>query len=484
MSSSPFKLPKKGASKFDVLGKMESYRDRDVRWREGRAFSLVFYPGDEILELLKEAYTLFFSENGLNPSAFPSLRKFETEVVAMTAGVLGGSAKTAGNMTTGGTESILMAMKTAREWARANRPEIKTPEIIVPTTAHPAFDKAGHYFDLKITHIPTGPDYRADVKATAAAIGPDTIALVGSAPQYPQGVLDPIKELAALAKKKKILMHVDACVGGFMLPFVRKVGYKIDDFDFRVSGVTSMSVDLHKYAYAAKGASVVLYRDRELRRHQYFVTTEWPGGMYGSPTMTGTRAGGSIAAAWAVLNFLGEDGYVKYAREVMQAVEVLKRGIADIPGLFIPGEPVMSVMSIASDDEALDIYQVGDEMSVRGWHLDRQQFPASLHLTVSHAHTFSKDQFLSDLRDAVATCRKRGPDRKASAMTAMVGGIASILPEKVFSKLMAAYSKFQGAGVPKRSAAMYGMMGSLPNRGDLSELVMDFLDKLTTPRKD
>ena len=482
--NSAFKLPKQGESKYNILSTMEAARDKDIRWREGRAFSLVFYPGEEILDLLKQSYNLFFSENGLNPSAFPSLRKFETEVVSMTAGILGGTSRTAGNMTTGGTESILMAMKTARQWARANRPEITQPEIIVPSSAHPAFDKAGHYFDLKVTHVPTGPDYRADVQATEQAIGPNTICLVGSAPQYPQGVLDPITDLARLARRGKILMHVDACVGGFMLPFVRKLGYTMEDFDFRVPGVTSMSVDLHKYAYAAKGASVVLYRDRELRRHQYFVTTEWPGGMYGSPTMTGTRAGGSIAAAWAVLHYLGEEGYLRYTKEVMDTVEVMKRGILNIEGLTIPGTPAMSVMSIAASDESLDIYEVGDEMSMRGWHLDRQQFPASLHLTVSHAHTFSHEEFLNDLRQAVLTARAKGPDRAASAMTAMVGGIARVLPEKTFSTLMSMYSKFQGTDVPKRSAAMYGMMGSLPNRGDLGELVMDFLDKLTTPRRD
>ncbi len=483
MSQSAPRLPATGRSKFDILGSMEAARDRDVRWRDGRAFSLVFYPGEEILDLLKQAYTMFFSENGLNPSAFPSLRKFETEVVSMTAQLLGGGTKAAGNMTTGGTESILMAVLTAREWARVHKPEVREPEIIVPVTAHPAFDKAAHYFNLRLTHIPVGADFRADVRATAAAIGRNTILLVGSAPQYPQGMLDPIRELATLAREHKILMHVDACVGGFMLPFVRRLGYPVDDFDFRVPGVTSLSVDLHKYAYAAKGASVVLYRDRDLRRHQYFATTEWPGGMYGSPTMTGTRAGGSIAAAWAILNYLGDEGYLKIAREVMQAVEEIKAGIREIPGLSIPGEPVMSVLSIASDDPAVDIYALGDELGDSGWHLDRQQNPASLHLTVSHAHFFSKTLFLQDLRESARVVRARGPDRTTSAMVKVVGSLASVLPERVFSSLMSVYSKFQGAGVPKRSAAMYGMMGSLPNRGDLHELVLDFLEKLTTPGK-
>ncbi len=476
-----FKLPAKGGKKHEILGKMEAVREGDARWKEGRTFSLVFYPGDEILSLLKDAYTMFFSENGLNPTAFPSLKKFETEVVAMTANVLGGDSKVVGNMTSGGTESILMAVKTARQWARANKPEITTPELVVPATAHPAFDKAAHYFDVKIVHVPVGEDYRADVAAMKAAVNPNTILMVGSAPQYPQGVVDPIRELAKVAKSAGILMHVDACVGGMMLPFVRKLKYKVPDFDFKVPGVTSMSVDLHKYAYAAKGASVVLYRNKELRRHQYFVYTEWPGGIYGSPSVAGTRPGGAIAAAWAVMNYLGEEGYLEITREVMATTKKFQQGINDIPSLRVLGEPHMSVLSIASDD--LDVYTLGDEMAVRGWHLDRQQYPSSLHLTVTRAHSQSVDQFLSDLREAADIVRKKGPGKVDSALVAMVGGIANVLPEAVFSKLMGAYSKLQSGKVPKRSAAMYGMMGSLPNRGDLHEMILDLLDKLTTAKK-
>jgi len=298
----PFSFPKAGRSREDVLDTMRAARDHDIKWQRGRAFGLVYHISEEIDELLKEAFTMFFSENGLNPTAFPSLRKFESEVVAMTASLLGGDSNVCGNMTTGGTESLLMAVKTARDWARDHHPEISEPEIVLPDTAHPAFDKAGSYFDVRIVHVPVLEDFRADVAAMQQAINPNTIMLVGSAPSYPHGVVDPIGELAAIAQERGLLFHTDSCVGGFMLPFIRKLGYEVPPFDFSVPGVTSMSADLHKFGYAAKPASVVLYRTPELRRKQMFVAINWPGGIYPSPTMTGSRAGGPIAAAWALMN--------------------------------------------------------------------------------------------------------------------------------------------------------------------------------------
>jgi len=256
---------------------------------------------------------LFFSENALNPTVFPSLRRMETEVVAMTAALLGGDEHTVGNMTSGGTESLLMAVLTAREWGRAHKPDVQAPEMVLPATAHPAFEKAAHYFGVRPVHVPVGPDLRADVERMRAAITPRTVLLVGSAPSYPHGVVDPIVEIAQVAQEHGLLCHVDACVGGFELPFLRRLGYPVPDFDFQVPGVTSMSADLHKYGYAAKGASVVLYRDSALRRHQFFAYTDWPGGVYASATLAGTRPAGPIAAAWAVLHYLGEEGYLALA---------------------------------------------------------------------------------------------------------------------------------------------------------------------------
>jgi sphinganine-1-phosphate aldolase len=484
VSEAAVKMPAQGRAPQEVLEELNTLKEKDVRWHDGRVFCLVYHAGDEITDFIKEAYTTFFSENALNPSAFPSLRRLEVETVEMVARLLGSKGEVAGNMTSGGTESILMAMKTAREWGKARDAKNATPEVIVPTTAHPAFEKAAHYFGMRTVHVPVGPDHRADLKATQRAITKRTVMIVGSAPSYPQGVMDPIEGLAAIARQHKLLCHVDACVGGMMLPFVRAAGYPVPPFDFSVPGVTSMSVDLHKYGYAAKGASLVLYCNPELRRHQYFAYTDWPGGIYASPTMTGTRPGGAIAAAWAILNRLGHDGYTRLAAEVMQTVTKLRDGINATEGLEVQGDPVMSVMAIGSP--FLNIYEVGDQMTARGWHLDRQQNPAGLHLTINHAHVASADQFLRDLAESAEACR-RGKVRSFidRSRFALLGGAVKVLPSSLVTKLTSVASSMMnlgsGGGLPQRSAAMYGMMAALPNRGDLETLVIDALDRMTRP---
>lgn len=478
-------LPPRGASKEAILAEMTAARAADLAWQEGKVFSLVFHPGAEASDLLKEAYTLFFSENALNPTAFPSLRRFETEVIAMSADLLGSDGRVVGNMTSGGTESILMAMLTARQWGRATRPHVQQPEVVLPVSGHPAFAKAAHYFDLKLVHVPVAADLRADVAAMRRAITPNTIMLVGSAPSYPHGVVDPIPALAQLAQENGLLCHVDACVGGFLLPFVRRLGYPVTDFDFRVPGVTSMSADLHKYGYAAKGASLVLYRDKALRRHQLFAYTDWPGGIYASPTMAGTRPGGAIAAAWAIMNYLGEEGYLRIVGQVMGTAVRLKAAINNIPGLHVLGDPPASLMAIVSDE--VNIYEVGDEMEVRGWHMDRQQFPPSLHLTINYAHVDKADAFIMDLAEAVQVARKPSARKLGeSAMLTAARTAAKLLPESLVSRLTTRASASLlggGGGLPQRSAAMYGMMGSLPNRGDLQEVVLDLVEQFTEPQQ-
>ncbi|MBC7690902.1 MAG: aspartate aminotransferase family protein, partial [Methylotenera sp.] len=344
MSENQVSLPKKGTARDTILEKLQSFRDKDANWHDGRTWSLVYHAGDEHTEFLKKAYCVFFHENALNPGAFPSLKKFEAEVVSMAANLFNGGETAAGTMTSGGSESIMMAVKTYRDQARALRPEITRPEMIVPITIHPAFNKAAQYFDVKAVHVAVGDDFRADLKAVEAAITPNTILIVGSAPAYPHGVVDPITEMAALALKHRIGCHVDACVGGFLLPFLKKLGRPIPAFDFSLPGVTSITADLHKYGFTAKGASVVLYRDKELRRFQFFTHTEWPGGLFASPSMTGTRPGGSIAAAWATLNAMGEDGYLEMAEKVMNTTETLQKGLQTL-GLKILGKPEMSVFA-------------------------------------------------------------------------------------------------------------------------------------------
>jgi sphinganine-1-phosphate aldolase len=473
-------LPQQSQSKQAVLDAMKAARDHDVHWREGRVFSLVFNAGDEVGDMLKEAYDLYFSENGLNPTAFPSLKKFETEVVSMVASLLHSDDDVVGNMTTGGTESLLMTVKTARDYAHAVR-KISMPEIVLPMSAHPAFEKAAEYFGVKLVHVLTREDFRADVSAMEAAITPNTIMLVGSAPSYPQGVVDPIAELAEVAVRRDVLLHVDACVGGMLLPFVRKLGYPVPDFDFALPGVTSISADLHKYGYAAKGASVILYRNSALRRHMFFSYINWSGGVYVSPTMTGTRPGGPIAAAWAIMNFLGEEGYLKLASVVMEAAKKVQAGVATLPEVRILSNPDMSVLAIASDK--LDVYQIGDELTARGWHLDRQQFPPSLHMTIVPAHALVIDQFLIDLKAAIETVKKPSVRKVTNkVIVSAANRLVKLLPEEWASKLTAKSGSLLGAsgeGLPQRSAAMYGLIGTLPNRGDLNELVIDLLDQLT-----
>jgi glutamate/tyrosine decarboxylase-like PLP-dependent enzyme len=399
----------------------------------------------------------------------------------MTASLLGGDSSVCGNMTTGGTESLLMAVKTARDWARKHRPEITSPEIVLPVTAHPAFDKAGSYFDVKMVHVPVRGDFRADTEAMREAITDDTIMLVSSAPSYPHGVVDPIEELGAIAQEYGLLFHTDSCVGGFMLPFIRDLGYDVPPFDFSVPGVTSMSADLHKFGYAAKPASVVLYRTPDLRREQMFVAINWPGGIYPSPTMTGTRAGGPIAAAWALMNYLGEEGYRDIARTVMETTLYLQTGINAIPGLNVLSDPEMSVFAIGS--ETLDVYQLADELELRGWHLDRQHFPACLHMTVNYMHAAFREEFLNDLAVCAEIVRKPGARKTVTRLVVRAANAAaSALPEAWMSRIMDRISSRlggSGSGLPSRMAPMYGLIGSLPNRGDLKELVLDLLDSMT-----
>lgn len=435
------KFPEKKQNSSELLKQMQSFQDHDVNWREGRNSSLVYFIGDESTKVISDAYTMYASTNGLSPLSFPSLKKFESEVVAMSKGLLNGDDYVVGNMTSGGTESILMALKTSRDWARSEKPEIREPEIILPASVHPAFHKSANYLCLKTVVIPVGEDFRADVEATKKAVNENTILIVGSSPAYPQGVIDPITELAEIAKKHGILMHVDACLGGFLLPFIKKLGYDIPPFDFAVDGVTSISADIHKYGYGPRGTSVILYKSSELRQHQYFSYSDWSGGLYGSPTMTGSRPGGAIAAAWAVMNYLGEEGYLELAQRVMNTTSKMIEGINNIPDLKILGKPNMSVFSYTSDN--VDIYSIGEEMTKRGWSLDRQQLPPSLHMMVTPAHENVVDKFLEDLKESVETA-KNNP------------------------------------GEPEGMAAMYGAMASLPDRSMVNGFIYSFLDSLTT----
>jgi sphinganine-1-phosphate aldolase len=379
---------------------MKARKAQDADWRAGKTWSLIYPAGPEVDALLAEANELYLYENALNPFRFPSLRQMEVDVVEMTAGLLHAPEGAGGCMTSGGTESILMAVKAARNRARAER-GVTEPQLLAPVTAHPAFAKGAEYMGLELVQIPVGDDFRADVDAAARLINDRTALVVGSAPNYPFGVVDPIPELSALAAERGISFHTDSCLGSFLLPFLERLGELVPPFDFRVPGVTTMSADVHKYGYCTKGASTVLHRDdAHLKKYQLFFYDRWPGGIYASFAMAGARPAAPIAAAWAVMRFLGEEGYLKLARRVRDTTRKLREGIAAIPGLRVWGEPVMSVMSFGSEEH--DVMAIGDVMDDRGWHLDRQTDPDALHLMVSPAHARVVDAFLSDLRDAVA----------------------------------------------------------------------------------
>ena len=398
------RFPDRGLDRESLFAELEATRENDVDWRDGRLGIYTHFGGDDVLEVAKDAARLFFSENALGPTAFPSLKKLEDDVIGWTLGLFNGGDAAYGNMTSGGTESIFVACKTARDWARAERPVAGTPEIVAPYSAHPAFSKAAHFLGMRVTRVPLRADYRADVDVMAAAIGDDTVMLVGSAPQFPHGVFDPIAELADLAKERALWFHVDACVGGFIAPFVRRLGHPIPDFDFSLPGVTSISADLHKYGFTAKGASTVTFHDQALRPHQIFEFDDWSRGHYASPTFPGTRPGGPIAAAWAVLRYLGEEGYVRIAGDIMNAVGRLRDGIQAIDGLELIGDPDLTVLSYASS--APDIFDVAEAMGQRGWFVTRSADPRAIHMgMMTMAHVPVVDRYLEDLAASVEDAR-------------------------------------------------------------------------------
>lgn len=430
------KLPERGLDRSEIARRLEAMKHDDGDIAGARLFSLAYPTRDDVLGVTKDAYMAFFSENALNPMTFPSLRKMEAEVVAMALSLLNAPAGAAGTMTSGGSESLLLAVKTARDHARKTRPEVRAPEMLLPITAHPALLKAAHLLDVKPVFVPVTDAFVADIDAARARATENTILVVGSAPQYPHGVVDPIAELAALAVEKNALCHVDACVGGFFLPWVEALGNVLSPWDFRVPGVTSISADVHKYGYAAKGASVVLYRTRALRKNQIFAYGDWPGGLFGSPSILGTRPGGAIAAAWAVMHYLGREGYLALAKRSLEATRIIAGGVRSIPGMKILGTPVMSILSFTSDMH--DPFVVADRMQAHGWRIDRQQRPTSLHLTISPAHDAVAARFVDDLRDATST----------------------------------------PTGEPTGAAAMYGMLGALPDRAMVNDAILDFMDGL------
>lgn len=414
------KLPEKGRSADDVIADLEAKRAHDARWQDGKTFGMIYNGGPEVDAVAERAAMLYLHENALNTKAFPSLGQIQSEVVRWTADLLHGPESAAGFLTSGGTESILCAVLAARERGRHER-GITKPQMIVAESAHAAFHKGAHLFDVELVKTRVKDDWTADVSEMAAAVTPNTVLMVGSAPQYPQGVVDDIPAIAALAARAGANCHVDGCMGGFVLPFAEMLGRPVPPWDFRVDGVTSISADVHKLGYAPKGASVVLHRDKALRRYQTFAFSDWLGGFYASPNLQGSRSGLPMAAAWAVMQFLGIEGYKRLTAATLENADRMREGIKAIDGLRVLGEGRFHLVAMAADPASarrIDIFALGDALLRRGWFHDRQGPPDTLHSTVSNSNAGVIEAYLEDLAACVEELAgTRAADRSTNYAT-------------------------------------------------------------------
>ena len=432
-------LPAIGTPHDRLLETLTRWADKEKsNWVDGQASGTVYHGGDELVALESTVFGLFCLSNPLHPDIFCYVRKMEAEVVAMTASLFHGTAETCGSMTSGGTESILMAMKAYRDRHLSRYPD-SVPEIVCPSTAHAAFNKAAHYFGMKLVALQVDNETCAvRVSDVKRAVTRDTCVLVASAPAFPHGVMDDVRALSDLAQSLQLPLHVDCCLGSFLLPFVSSAGYPVPPFDFALPGVTSISCDTHKYGYAVKGSSVIMYRSPSYRHYQYFVAADWSGGIYASPTMPGSRPGGLIAATWAALMATGENGYREAAKAIMDTAKEIERGIQGIDGLKVLGQPCMSVVAFASTDSSLNIYAVNECLHSRHWLLNTLQNPSAVHLCVTYVHRGRGAQFVNDVRDAVAEVRA-DPQRWSKGSAAIYGMAASIPDMTIVDDLAKGY---------------------------------------------
>lgn len=479
-------IPKTGASREAVVASLEAARENDVKWREGKLYAYVFDGGKEIEEIGKHAYTSYLSENGLDPTTFPSLLRFENDLIDMARRHLGGDEKVVGNFTSGGTESIILAVKTARDLFHKAHPGVR-PELIVPATAHAAFHKAAHYLDVDIVSTAVDPEtFRADVAAMRSAISERTMLIVGSACSYAHGVVDPIREIAAMAKERNILCHVDGCMGGFLLPYFRRLGQVVEEFDFRVPGVTSMSMDFHKYGLSPKGASVVLYRDESLRQHQIFACADWSGYTMINNTIQSSKSGGPMAAAWAVLQFVGDEGYLKFAKALMQARDEIVAGVGTIPGLRVMGKPEMSLVAFTSDE--LSVFAIADEMKARGFHVQAQLrhgvSKENLHVSIQPSNVRWSKDLVAALRASVEAVRAAGggpiPPVEMGALLAQQ--IEADTTGEGLGNLLAMIGGGAGGELPTAMAELNALINELPPRAR-ERLLVAFVGQMFTPKK-
>jgi len=439
-------LPAAGWSSEQIraeLGKLGELKR--ARWEEGRVSGAVYHGGEELLELQSEAMKNFGVSNPLHPDVFPGVRKMEAEIVAMTLGLFNAPATGAGVTTSGGTESIIMSVLAARQQAYTER-GVTRPEILVPNTAHAAFWKAASYFNIIVHKIPCpGPSYKVHIPSVSRLINSNTVLLVGSAPNFPHGIIDDIPSLSRLALAHNIPLHVDCCLGSFLVPFLARAGFPSPEggFDFRLPGVTQISVDTHKYGFAPKGNSVILYRSAELRKYQYHILPEWSGGVYASPTIAGSRPGALIAGCWASLMRMGEEGYLdscvrivgaaKRIEEAIRSSEILRHSVA------VMGKPMVSVVAFRAKEAAqkalgsgheVDIYDIADAMSAKGWHLNALQDPPAIHVAVTLPIVAAVEDLVRDLEACVLACRGKGKEGGKKGDAAALYGVAGAIPDK------------------------------------------------------
>ena len=425
------RLPQEGVPREQVLADLELMADAErERWQSGQVSGAVYEGEPDHIAFLNAAYALHSQSNPLHLDVWPSAAKMEAEIVSMTAGMLGadlaGDDDVVGTVTSGGTESIMLAMRAYQGRGRAAG--IENPVMVLPETAHAAFDKAAQAFGIEQRKLPVTNAFIVDPAAAAASIDERTIVVVGSAPAFPHGLIDPIEELSEIARERGVGFHTDGCLGGFILPWAARLGYDVPPFDFRLPGVTSMSADTHKFGYAAKGTSVVLYRGDDLRHHQYFTFTDWPGGLYATPTFAGSRPGGLSAACWAAMVAFGESGYLNASRRILAAAGEMKEGIRAIDGLELLGDPLY-VLAFRTTEDGLDVYRVMDEMTTRGWSLNGLHRPACVHLCVTLRHTQPElpARFAADLREAVDAVRAAP---QAEGGMAPIYGLAASVPDR------------------------------------------------------
>jgi glutamate/tyrosine decarboxylase-like PLP-dependent enzyme len=465
-------LPARGRPAAEILADLATFRSRDVPTHGGRTMAYVYDSGlADLDELAAGAQAVFQWVNGLDPTVFPSVAVLERDVVAAAAELLGGDDRTVGSVTSGGTESCLLAVKAARDRAAERRPDVDRWQLVLPVTAHAAFRKAAHYLALDVVDVEVDPtSYRVLPERVAAAVTDRTALVVASAPSYPHGVVDPVREVAAVAAAAGVSCHVDACIGGWLLPYWRRIGVPVPDFDLAVPGVTSLSVDLHKYAYAPKGASVLLHRDAELRRHQFWASARWPGYPVVNPTVSSTRAVGPLAAAWAVLQHVGDEGFLELARATLEATRLVRAAVDATDGIRVLGEPDAALVAFGADPAAaggpVDVYVVADELRQRGWFVQPQpaygDLPRSVHLTVTAATHGDEGRFAADLGTAVAAARSAPPATLDPTVRAVAERLDPAHLDGATVEGLLTAAGFSAAGLPERMAGINALLSDLP----------------------